>query len=164
MTFLFVSTVEVSEEPFSVACVVLSTAALKVTSCFVSPPSVTSALPAPPSFTVKPACSLVMFAVLAVTFGVRSAMAFLFVVILPSLASTFVFTSFNCLKLTASPSAAPSATLVIVVLLASMPVVVTDGPSVMVRPSLLIVTLSPDLNVSLVMLSNPVSVLFRLSL
>ena len=80
------------------------------------------------------------------------------------LVSTCVFTSFNCLKLTASPSAAPAATLVIFLSPALMPVVVTDGPPVMVRPFLLIVTLLPDLNSSLVTLSSPVSFLFRLSL
>ena len=85
-------------------------------------------------------------------------------VIFVLLVSTCVFTSLNCLKLTASPSAAPAATLVIFLPSASIPPVVTDGPPVMVSPVLLIVTLSPDLNSSLVTLSSPVSVLFRLSL
>ena len=88
MTFLSVSTVEVSEEPFSVACVVLSTAALKVTSCFLSPPSLTSAEPVPPSFTVKPACSFPMFVSLAATLGVKPSMAVVFFLMLPSLVVT----------------------------------------------------------------------------
>ena len=71
MTFLFVSTVEVNEEPFAVASVFLSTAALKVTSCSVAPPRVTFALPVPASFTMKPACSLVMLPSLAATLSLN---------------------------------------------------------------------------------------------
>ena len=67
MTFLSASTVEVSEDPSTVASVVLSTAALKVTDSLAVPPSFTSAEPVPASFTVKPLCRLVMFVWLVVT-------------------------------------------------------------------------------------------------
>ena len=52
---------------------------------------------------------------------------------------TSVFAAFSWLTLTASVSAVPVATLVICLPPTSMPVVVTDGPPVMVRPVLLTV-------------------------
>ena len=45
--------------------------------------------------------------------------------------------SFNCFTFTASVSAVPFSTLVIFLLPASIPPVVTDGPPLIVRPSLL---------------------------
>ena len=62
------------------------------------------------------------------------------VVFLPS--TSLVLASFNCFTLTASVSFSPAFTLVMFLLPASIPVLVTDGPPVIVIPSLLI-TVSP---------------------
>ena len=62
--------------------------------------------------------------------------------------ATFCFSSYNCFPLTASvlvSEISPSATLVIFLLPAFMPSFVTDGPSLMVSPSLSSFTSSPTL-------------------
>ena len=62
----------------------------------------------------------------------------------PSFATAYVpglmcfSVSFNCFTLTASVSSVPAATLVIFLLPALMPVLVMDGPPVIVKPSLTI--------------------------
>ena len=57
-----------------------------------------------------------------------------------------VFESFNCLTVTASLSSVPSATFLICLLPPSIPVLVTLGPPVIVKPSLLMFRLlSPNL-------------------
>ena len=69
-----------------------------------------------------------------------------------------VFESFNCLTVTASLSSVPSATFLICLLPPLIPVLVILGPSLIVKPLLLIVKSSPNLiepaSVKLISLDN----------